>query len=476
MCGNDAGSGSRFGRKQIKKSAIEQITKGNLQMKTPIFDFVKKYSETGGVRAHMPGHKGRLILGCENLDITEIKGADELYCADGIIAESENNASSLFKTAHSFYSAGGSTLAIYAMISLVCRFNKNPVILAARNVHKSFIHICAILGCDVEWLYPKHFTHICECSVSGDDIENAINASGRKITAVYLTSPDYLGNIQGIESISAICKKHNVLLLTDNAHGAYLGFLEQSRHPIALGADMCCDSAHKTLPALTGAAYLHISENAPSEYVKNARNELAVFSSTSPSYLILQSLDLLNPYLCGNFREELKTCTAKIGELKNSLRKKGYDVPNNEPLKITVKASSCGMTGFALADIIRKSGIEPEYSDRDYLVLMLTPQNNAEDFSQIEKGFPEVGITSSPLPGLEIGNYPIPRRIMSIRNAVFSEFETVDVSVSHGRICAAPTVSCPPAVTPVVSGEMIDENIIKILEYCGIKKIKVVAE
>lgn len=443
-------------------------------MKTPIYDFVKSYSESNTVRAHMPGHKGRLFLGCENIDITEIKGADELYCPDGIISESENNASALFKTAHSFYSTGGSTLAIYAMVSLVCRSQKNPAILAARNVHKAFIHACALVGCDIEWIYPKQFTHICECIVSAESIENSLKYADKPITAVYLTSPDYLGNIQDIKSISEVCKKYKLPLMVDNAHGAYLGFLKKSMHPIALGADMCCDSAHKTLPALTGAAYLHISKNAPSEFVKNSRTELSVFSSTSPSYLILQSLDLLNKYLSESFSEEIESCTEKVRMLKKRLSEKGYDILNNEPLKITVNASSAGMTGFELAELIRFSKIEPEYSDREYLVLMLTPQNLKSDFMRIENSFPALQKSSSPIHRLDIRNYPIPKKAIGIREAVFSEFETIRTSDSLGRICAAPTVSCPPAVTPIVSGEVINSEIIKILEFYGINKIKVI--
>ena len=122
-------------------------------MKTPIYDFVQKYAESDVSRFHMPGHKGKSFLGCERLDITEVQGADVLYSADGIIEESERNASALFGTAHSFYSAEGSSLAIKTMLALAVKGFKGskggagvkPVVLAGRNAHKAFIYSCALL-------------------------------------------------------------------------------------------------------------------------------------------------------------------------------------------------------------------------------------------------------------------------------------------------------------------------------------------
>ena len=197
-------------------------------------------------RFHMPGHKGENFLGFEHLDITEICGADVLSDADGIIADSEKNAATIFKTAHTFYSTGGSTAAICAMLALAG--GENSLILAARNVHKAFINACALLNFEVSWLMPDNFSGILECRISAETVEKAILSADKKPSAVYLTSPDYLGNLQDIADISKICKKYDVPLLVDNAHGAYLGFLKDSLHPIHLGADICCDSAHKTLP------------------------------------------------------------------------------------------------------------------------------------------------------------------------------------------------------------------------------------
>ena len=442
-------------------------------MNTPIVDFVLQYTKSGISRMHMPGHKGKAFLGFEKYDITEIDGADVLSSADGIIAESENNTSALFKTAHSFYSTGGSTLAIYAMVSLVCRGNKNPLIIAARNVHKAFVHACALVGCDVEWLLPEKFVNLCSCIISAEMVDDAIKNSKGTPCAVYLTSPDYLGQLQDIQKIAKICKKHSIPLIVDNAHGAYLGFLKETLHPIALGAAMCCDSAHKTLPALTGASYLHIAKDAPDKFLKNARSELAVFSSTSPSYLILQSLDILNKYLDEDFSDVLFKCIKRIDRVKTFIKEYGFTILESEPLKIVINAPLSGYTGFELADLLRKVKIEAEYCDRDFLVLMLSPQNSEKDYKRLEKAFTQLS-PKEPLTSAKISELHTPIVKMTIRDAVFADSEFIDTENALGRICAAPTVSCPPAIPPIVSGEEITEFDIAMLKQFNINKIRVV--
>ena len=439
-------------------------------MNTPIADFVKEYAEKNKARFHMPGHKGKSFLGVEKYDITEIDGADVLSTAKGIIYESEKNASSLFKTSHTYYTTQGSTTAIYAMLALVKK--EKGIILAARNVHKSFIHACAILDMDVEWLVQNKTTTLLRCEVTAETVEDKILSANEKPVAVYLTSPDYLGNVQNIPRIAEVCKKYDIPLLVDNAHGAYLGFLEKSLHPIHLGATVCCDSAHKTLPVLTGGAYLHISKDSPEKFIENARNSLALFSSTSPSYLVLYSLDLCNHYMKYDIVEELAECVNKINELKNFVKDRGFCVLDSEPLKITLDCYASGYTGGELANILRDNNAEPEFYDDRFLVLMITPQNDDSDFELLKKIFSDIkqkkAISVNEL------DIKLPVKRMSVRDAVFAEYEMADVNECIGRICAAPVVSCPPAVPIAVSGEEITENIAELFKYYGMEKILVV--
>lgn len=338
-------------------------------METPIADFVRRYADSGMVRAHVPGHKGKPFLGCEALDITEIRGADSLYEADGIIRRSESCAGELFGSGRTVYSTEGSSQCIRAMLylALICG-NGSRTIVAARNVHRAFLYAAALLDFEIVWLWPEQSTSLCSCPVSPDALERTLTELPAPPAAVYLTSPDYLGGMADISALAEVCRKHSTLLAVDNAHGAYLRFLEPSRHPLDLGAALCCDSAHKTLPVLTGGAYLHISRAAPASLRENAKTAMAMFGSTSPSYLTLASLDLCNRYLADGYRERLREMCVYLDEARKALTAAGWQIEPSDPLRLTIKVPS-GMTGGQLADRLRENGVECEYADLDFLVL-----------------------------------------------------------------------------------------------------------
>lgn len=421
----------------------------------------------------MPGHKGHGSTGFEAMDITEVAGADALYEADGIIAESERNAAGLFGTAATFYSTEGSSQCIRAMLylALCCRSEgAGETVLAFRNVHRSFIYACALLNIEPVWLSPREGTaSLCTCPIDASELEEKLSSLDVLPAAVYVTSPDYLGNTADIAALSAVCRRYGTRLIVDNAHGAYLHFLKPSRHPIDLGADMCCDSAHKTLPVLTGGAYLHIARD--TELCERAKSALALFGSTSPSYLILRSLDECNRYLAEGYEEKLAETVLKIEKVKAALCKNGWQLAESDPLKITVHASLNGVSGTALADRLRQNGAEPEFADPDDLVLMLTPENTEEDFQKIVSALgnaPDVHCEPHILPPLCF------ERVLSPREALFSRQETVPVDAALGRVCGTPTVACPPAIPVAVSGERITQSAIDILRYYGAETIDVI--
>ncbi|MBQ2967286.1 MAG: amino acid decarboxylase [Clostridia bacterium] len=440
-------------------------------MNTPIYDFVKTYANKNKSRFHMPGHKGSSLLGPECLDITEIDGADVLSEAKGIIGESEKNATSIFGSAHTFYTTQGSTTAICAMLALVESEKPRPLIWAARNVHKAFVHAVALLDFDVEFIMPEDFASIIKCEISPPQLYKKLENANKMPDAIYITSPDYLGNMQDIKGIAEVCKSFNIPLLVDNAHGAYLKFLPESLHPLDEGATVCCDSAHKTLPVLTGGAYLHIAKNAPQSYVDNARQKLALFSSTSPSYLTLQSLDLCNAYLSDNFKTELLDCIKKITLIKKELTEKGFVLSGDEPLKIVIHASKSGYTGKELAAALKEHEIEIEFCDNDFLALMCTPQNSKADFERLQKAFSGIS-AKAPLEQRTL-SMSEPERICSVRKAVFAKQESVAIKKAKGRICASLTVSCPPAVPIAICGERITTEHIELFEHYGIETVEV---
>lgn len=445
-------------------------------MNTPIVDFIKNYSGGTMKRFHVPGHKGRGEEDFSSLDITEIKGADVLYYEEGILEESQKNASLIFGTGKTLYSTEGSSLSIRAMTALIKMYaeknGKKPVIAAARNAHKVFITSCALLDIEVDWLFPLSEMPLVSCVISEAELEAYLKNCSELPVAVYVTSPDYLGNISDIKGLSDVCRKYGVLLAVDNAHGAYLRFLPEDIHPISLGADICCDSAHKTLPVLTGGAYLHISEKAPEYILQNAKKAMALFASTSPSYLILASLDKANEILAGDFRKKIADLSEKISKMKAQLEAYGKRFIGNEPLKITLSAKLFGYSGYEVAENLRKNSIECEFCDKDFTVLMVSPYNTESEINHllavlmlmvyrgpIEEAFPVL---------------KAPEKKMPIRDAFFAPSKSIDVSDSLGKILSDVSITCPPAVPVIVCGEVIDAAAIECFKYYGIERINIV--
>ncbi len=443
-------------------------------MDTPIFDFVQSYLERRNLRLHMPGHKGRFFLGMESMDITEISGADELFHPHGIIRKSEENAASLFGTGKTVYSTEGSSLCIRAMIYLALLWGKErgrkPVVLAGRNAHKAFLSAAALLDADVRWLYPEREQSLIACEITGPGLEKELNALPDKPAAVYVTSPDYLGHLLNIAELSAVCRRHDVLLLVDNAHGAYLKFLQPDRHPMTLGADLCCDSAHKTLPVLTGGAYLHIAQNAPALLKEQANRATALFASSSPSYLILQSLDRCNALLSENGGRMIDFAQ-RVLRMKNRLRARGYSLIGEEPFKITIAAKEYGYSGDELHDLLRKQNMECEFSDPDFLTMMMTPALTETELQHAETALlsvPQRARIDEKPPAL-----PHPWRVLSVREAMLSLAEEIPVEQASGRVFADAKVGCPPCIPIIACGEEVDEAAVRCFQYYHIPRCRV---
>lgn len=450
--------------------------KGTGRMKTPICDFVRNYAESAVTRLHMPGHKGKGFLGIEYLDLTEIEGADVLYHENGILAESQKNARELFNTKRTLYSTEGSTLAIRAMLTLAVKYakhkGKRPIIAAGRNAHKAFLTSCALLDLAPIWLFPDENPSFLSCTLTANDLKAFLQDSDEKPTALYITNPDYLGNFCDVRSLSEICKKNDILFLVDNAHGAYLHFLPEEMHPMDLGADLCCDSAHKTLPVLTGGAYLHVGKDAPDFLAEEAESAMKLFASTSPSYLTLQSLDACNAYLADGYREKLNVFADQLFQTKKELRRHGYSLTGAEPLKITVMPKSYGYTGDELADILRQHHFECEFSDPDFLVLMLTPENGTESVNQLKNVLLSIPQRD---PILQFPPRPTKKEAcLSLREAMLSPSEKIEMKASVGRILSEPGTVCPPAIPIVLCGERITEKDLISFAYYGIESVRVV--
>lgn len=439
-------------------------------MDTPLCDFVRRYADSGALRLHMPGHKGAGTV--ERLDITEIDGADVLYAAQGVLRRSQDNAARCFGTAATLYSTEGSSLAIRAMLCLArlhaLEQGRSPLIAAGRNAHRSFLSAAALLGLELRWLYPAQgdSDSLLSCNITAETLRRALAAMEPTPTAVYLTSPDYLGNLLDIPALAQVCRAYGALLLIDNAHGAYLRFLPGAPHPIAQGAQLCCDSAHKTLPVLTGGAYLHLAESLPPSLRAQAAQAMALFASTSPSYLILQSLDAVNRRLATDYPARLGALAEAAQTCRARLRSHGYTLAGQEPLKLTLRTKPYGYSGTELAACLAAQGIVCEFSDPDFLVAMLSPETGEAGLHRLEEALLRLPrrtpLTQTP---------PLPPRLPQVctpREALLAPSICLPVEDCVGRVLAQPGVSCPPAIPIAICGERLDAQAVACLRYYGI--------
>lgn len=446
-------------------------------MTTPIYDFLKNYIQSDFSRLHMPGHKGRLAMYKNQplsfvapYDITEISGADELFDANGIIEQAECNTANLYGAKHTSFSTGGSTACIQTMLRLIVNEGEN--IIAARNVHISFVNACALLGINVHFIMPSfNDSFLVSGEVTADQIEQAI-LSCNFAKAVYITSPDYLGCISDVAKIAQVCDKYNVPLIVDNAHGAHLRFLPQDVHPMTLGATLCCDSAHKTLPVLTGGAYLHVSHKSGINK-SEVKSAMAMFASTSPSYLILMSLDLNNKYLETYAKRDFYELETTVNEILIIAQSIGFSVisKNFDITKITLDAYKIGLTGEELKKYFQQHKIEPEYTTSRHVVLMISPQNNKQDIIRLKNALSVLN-TKEEISSKSI-NYTLPKKSVSIRQAIMSPKYLVKTDDAEGKIAADVITKCPPGVPIIIPGEIIDKKTQKLLKISSIFELYV---
>ena len=251
-------------------------------------------------------------------------------------------------------------------------------------------------------------------------------------------------------------------------------FLSPSCHPIDLGADISVDSAHKTLPALTGAGYLHLNKSIDGFFKERVKDAMALFASTSPSYLILESMDRLNPYLAGTFSRDLQSIVCKIADIKQKLTDFGFTLVRGESMKITIKTKSYGYTGEELSNELQKSNIYVEFFDSDYLTLMPSTATMDEELDRLTSAL--FSIERRPVISAAVPAFAIPERVMSPRAASMTPSVLLPIDKCVGRVLSETSVFCPPAVPIIVSGERIGEDLIPVLAYYGISALRVLKD
>lgn len=444
----------------------------------PLHDAVAAYLAKNTARFHMPGHKG---IGTDEFtqlmpwDITEVAGADSLFHADGPLLMLEEQFAKAYGAKRTILSAAGSTLCIQTMLSLACK--PGDQILMGRNIHRAAINTCALLDLHPVWLYPDRSAGEWYLGrYTPQSVEQALQKHPQ-ICAVYLTCPDYFGVMSDLAGISAVCRTHHIPLLVDNAHGAHLKFLPaqiQIPHPIDCGVSICCDSLHKTLPAMTGAAVLHLMEE---HFIPNAKHLMSMFGSSSPSYPIMLSSETALESVWEQNRRKTELflpLLSQMQDLQNLAKQKGFALPQGlcEPLRLSLGFGALGFQAEAFGNYLRSYGIEPEYISGSSCVLMATPQNKAEDFTRLRRAITEIQLQKATKPPQFF--LPHPKQICSVRDAVFSTQKIIPVENACGCIAAAESSPCPPGIPIVMGGEQIGPQEVEILLYFGVKSVCVV--
>lgn len=433
-------------------------------LNTPFLDKIKTLAESQP-RFFVPGHKGnpQAIPFFEEIlpfDLTEITGADNLQNPEDTLLQSQKNMAQVYGAGATLYSAGGSTSCIQAMLALYLQEGDSVVM--ARNCHVSAVRALAFLNANPVWVYPENGV------ITATKAEEALRESGAK--ALYITSPDYYGNIADIAALSEGCHRYGAKLLVDNAHGAHLILF--GKHPLSLGADAVAESLHKTLPALTPAAQLHLKDVADAPFAKQMLN---LFTSTSPAYPVLCSIDWCAGLL--QERTQIEMAYQKVATAMQAIYQTHAHLclPLQDPCKLTLAPQKAGYTADELLQKLQGNGIEPELSTAEYIVLMATGYNKKEDFDILQtvlQNFPLKPQTKNR--EKEAWGQSIPAQGCSIRSALFRKKSTIPTSEAEGKIAAQIVAPCPPGIPVLIPGEIIRKNDIKNLLESGIFTVEVV--
>ncbi len=442
---------------------------------TPLFDALRRHTDQGSASFHTPGHKGRLDFGGAAFDLTELPDTGSLYDGGDAIEASERLYAEAFGAGASFYSAGGCTLCIQTMLLLGCG-GVGGRLLMARNAHLSAVNAAVLLDLDPVWFWPE-----AGGQPAVENLDEKLKTHPG-IQAVYVTSPNYAGQTADIAGMAALCHDRGLPLLVDNAHGSHLGAF--GMHPLALGADMTADSAHKTLPVLTGGAALHLSKGwvagkDSAALRRRAKAAMALFGSTSPAFPVLASLDRAQDWWRREGPDAYRQTAVRVGALRRIALGAGFEVPGEEradPARLTLKTARLGLSGLRAAESFRRLSCEPEYADRERLVFIVTPFNTEEELRRLGTAIQEV-------PALCVKGGPeafdpfecgLPAKRMSPRQAALAPCEEIPSGQAAGRIAARTICPCPPGIPAVMPGEEIGPELAARLSGWGIPMVTVV--
>ena len=429
----------------------------------------------------MPGHKlgrgipDKFLENIAALDITEIPGTDNLHYSSGAILEAQELAARAFGAKRSFFLVNGSTCGIHAMIASTCRPGDKLII--SRDCHRSVIGGMMLSGVVPVYILPEFNTDFCiSAEMLPITVEKALKDHPDAV-GVLLTRPNYYGICCDIEKIAQIVHSHGKILLVDEAHGAHLKF--SSRLPVCAldaGADICVQSAHKTLPAFTQGAYLHV--NSAEINIAKLEYYLRIIETSSPSYIIMSFLDIAREIMQSEGQKLLNNLLDWIEKFKGShyFRNLAFLGNNSEAYaatdstRLTINVSNLGITGYEVETILRKNyGLQVEMSDYGNIVCITSISDTKEDIEylfsclgRLDSQYPG----SAPLPKWESITPVIPEQKLCLREVMEAEAKRVNLIEAIGRVSKDIIAPYPPGIPVVCPGEVISPEIVE-----GLKKI-----
>lgn len=452
---------------------------------TPLYDALLKHRKRGKSSFHVPGHKNGTVFYREawkdfwpllQLDVTELNGLDDLHAPEGPIAEAEKLASQLYGSRHTFFLVGGSTVGNLAM--LLATLQADETVLVQRNVHQSIINGLKLRGAHPVYLPPEIDRRSgLACGIHLNTLQEAI-CRFPAARAVVLTNPNYYGMGISLRPLIQMAHSAGLYVLVDEAHGAHFA-LGTPFPPSALqeGADFVVHSAHKTLPAMTMGAFLHLNTSRIS--VQNVRDCLALVETSSPSYPVMASLDLARAYMeeihqsgttdaiavqMKRFREMLN----EYGAVLEHDQRAAYDWM--DPLKVVFQPPAGG--GIAFGHLLEKFGVYVELADQRFVLFVLPLSTNQEHFRLPDALFRNVSIERHTAVSLSRdGAYAEQKEQQEITTPVLSFAElsrtkgkTVSLEEAEGNISLQDVTPYPPGVPLLLAGERITKAHLQAIE------------
>lgn len=427
-------------------------------MSAPLYERLKAYTKQNRISFAMPGHKNGRGLKHDllSVDVTELALTENLHNPNAYVKEAQKLLSKLYGSEKSYILTGGSTAGIHAMICGALK--SGDTLLAAGDCHMSVVNICAVMGINMRF-FPKELDGIFAVPKRIDTIKEYLTDD---TDAVILASPTYYGLCSNIKNIAEECHTKNIPLLVDEAHGAH--FVSDPLFPETAVhfADAVCQSAHKTLNALNGAAYLHVNGSRINR--KRLEQSLSIFQSSSPSYPTAASADIARGEIDG------KNKWQKTYEMCRQVREKVSELgiltlSNDDMTRLVFNFSSFNITGFQVCDFLSQKGIDIEAADLLNIILIVTPSNTKRDMQKLLKALRElVSAHSKNSQRITVKPPPITQQTLSPARAFFADRTEIPLCDAVGHISCAAVTPYPPGVPVIHMGDTIRAEQVEYIE------------